>query len=279
MTQANTAPLGFEVEPLDSALGARIHGIDLRTPLTSEVSQGLRDTLYEYQVLFFRDQPLSDQQHLALAQNFGTPNLYPVNEMLGIHEPLEFVEDGPGKKPVAAAWHTDVTWLQDPPKIGILAAQIMPAEGGDTMWCSLYSVYDALSREMRERIQNLTVAHAAGPGFVELVIKRFGDEFVARFEELYGSGSRHPLIRNHEVVGRPLVYLAGGFMDHIEGQDIDSGRRLLKELMSIADDPVHQIRWKWAVDDLAIWDERSTMHRVDTSHWPEPRRMRRCTIS
>ena len=68
-------------------------------------------------------------------------------------------------------------------------------------------------------------------------------------------------------------------MDHIEGMDLDEGRALLAELMQIASDPEFHVRWDWRVDDLAIWDERSTMHRVDASHWPEPRTMRRCTIS
>ena len=162
--------------------------------------------------------------------------------------------------------------------MGSIQAQLMPASGGDTMWCSLYSIYESLSAEMKLRIRDVDIAHAPGPGFMELVIEPLGEEFKERFHTRYGTGSRHPLFREHYVTNRPLVYLAGGFMKEIVGWDKEEGRGLLRELMEIAEDPAHQIRWNWDVHDMAIWDERSTMHRVDTSHWPEPRRMRRCTV-
>jgi taurine dioxygenase len=111
------------------------------------------------------------------------------------------------------------------------------------------------------------------------VLESLGSDFIERFRARYGDGSTHSLVRKHYVTGRPLVYLAGAFMDHVVEMDREEGRSLLRELMEIADHEVHQIRWKWEVDDLAIWDERSTMHRVDASHWPKQRLMRRCTIS
>ncbi len=266
-------------EKVDAALGARVHGVDLREPLTDECAAALRTGLFEHQVLFFADQPLTDEQHLEVARAFGTPNVYPVNAMLGGTQPLEFVEDGPGKPPVASNWHTDVTWLQDPPKIGMLSARVIPDSGGDTLWCSLYALHDALTPDQLARVSGLEVAHAAGEGFMHLVVNRFGAEFRERFIAEYGKGSRHALVREHYVTGRPLVYLSGGFMDHVVGADLEEGRALLRELMAIADDPAHTVRWKWRVDDFAIWDERSTMHRVDACHWPDPRKMRRCTIS
>jgi alpha-ketoglutarate-dependent taurine dioxygenase len=112
-----------------------------------------------------------------------------------------------------------------------------------------------------------------------LVVKSLDEKLVEPFIDQYGDGAQHPLVCEHYVTGRPLLYLCGGFMDHVVGMDQSEGRALLQKLMERADDPGRQIRWKWAVNDLAIWDERSTMHRVDASHWPEPRRMRRCTVS
>lgn len=269
----------LRVERLGAALGARVSGIDLRQPLETDLVGRLRSLLFEHQVLFFRGQELTDDEHIAFASNFGRPNVYPLVEMAGSNRTIEFVWDGPDRKPTAANWHTDVTWLQDPPRIGMLAAQKIPENGGDTLWCSLYSVHDALPAELREQIREAVVRHSAGPGFVDLVVRPMGEAYVQPFREKYGNGSRHELVRTHAVTGRPLVYLAGAFMDHIEGLEVDVGRALLRRLMEIADDPVHHIRWKWSVHDVALWDERSTMHHVDTSHWPEPRRMRRCTVS
>ena len=264
---------------LDDPLGARIDGIDLRKPLEPHLVEGLRELLFEHQVLFFRDQALDDAEQIRFASYFGEPNVYPLTQMLGSSEPIEFVWDGPDRKPTAAAWHTDVTWLPDPPKIGVLNAQVMPERGGDTLWCSLYSLYDALSEEERAELRDLVVHNAAGPFFLEFVVKTLDERLVEPFTEQYGDGAQHSLIREHYVTGRPLLYLCGGFMEHVVGMDRSEGRALLQRLMKRADDPTYQLRWEWAVNDLAIWDERSTMHRVDASHWPEPRRMRRCTVS
>jgi taurine dioxygenase len=269
----------LQVTPLDGPLGARIDGIDLRKPLEPRLALGLRDLLFEHQVLFFRDQVLDDAQHMRFASYFGEPNVYPLTQMLGSDKPIEFVWDGPDRKPTAAGWHTDVTWLPDPPKIGVLNAQLMPKRGGDTLWCSLYSIYDALSEKERADLHDLVVHNAPGPRFIELVVKSLDEDLVEPFLDQYGDGARHALVCEHYVTGRPLLYLCGGFMDHVVGMEASEGRALLQRLMERADDPAQQVRWEWAVDDLAIWDERSTMHRVDASHWPEPRRMRRCTVS
>lgn len=270
----------FTVEKLDSALGALVQGVDLRDSLEPTTVEALRRALFEHQVLFFRDQSLTDEQHLQFAAQFGAPNLYPLVEMLGGQKPIEIVADGGDRKPVAAAWHTDVTWLQDPPKLGVLSAQVMPAQGGDTLWCSLYAVYEALPRTLREQVDDLAVAHSPGEGFYDRVVGSLGDaDFVDRFKARYGEGSTHPLVRDHYVTGRRLIYLAGAFMDHVVGMEIDEGRALLRKLVEFADDDRFHVRWDWQVNDLALWDERSTMHRVDASHWPEKRVMRRCTMS
>lgn len=270
----------FSIEKLDAPLGAQVDGLDLREPLGPSVREALRTALFEHQVLFFRGQPLDDDQHLQLANRFGTPCLYPLAEMLGGTKTLEFVEDGGDKKPVAAAWHTDVTWLQDPPKVGVLSARIIPNEGGDTLWCDLYSVYEALPSALRQKVQDLVVSHSPGQGFYDYVVAPLGGpDFVERFKARYGDGAHHELVRDHYVTGRRLLYLAGGFMDHVDGMGISEGKALLAKLMAFASDEKFHIRWDWRVDDIAIWDERSTMHRVDASHWPRHRLMRRCTIS
>ncbi len=269
----------LKIHPLDAALGARVDGIDLRKPLGEETFEQLRDALFQHQALFFRGQRLDDEQHLALARRFGEPQLNPVVEMAGGKRTLEFVKTGPDAKPKADGWHTDVAYLQDPPTLGILNAQIIPAKGGDTTWCNLYSVYETLPQELRDQLTDAVVEHGPNDVFYAAVLGAMGEDFGVRFKERYGGGAEHALLQRHHVTGRPFVYLSGGFMLGIVGQERAEAAALLGKLMSIADDPRHHIRWKWQVDDLAIWDERSTMHRADASYWPEPRLMRRCTVS
>ena len=266
------------IEKLDAVLGAQVSGVDLREDLAPDTVSTLREALFAHQVLFFRDQALDDEQHLAFARNFGRPLVFPVVEMLGSDVPLEFVLDDEQNKSKADYWHTDITWLPDPPKLGVLSAQVIPETGGDTLWCSLYSIYEDLSAEQRERIAQLVVEHRPGPAFFDAVLGRLGDDFMARFRARYGDGAQHPLCRNHYVTERPLVYLAGGFMHEVVDWERDASRELIRELMAIADRPKHQIRWRWRENDVAIWDERSTMHQVDSDHWPQKRLMRRCTL-
>lgn len=198
----------LEAISLDSPLGARIDNVDLREPLEPQIALELRNLLFEHQVLFFRDQALDDAQHIRFASYFGQPNVYPLTKMLGIDKPLELVWDGPDRKPTAAGWHTDVTWLPDPPKIGVLNAQVIPAQGGDTLWCSLYSLYNTLSEEERAELGNLVVHNAPHPGFVERVVKSLGEKLVEPFLDQYGDGAQHPLIREHYVTGQRLLYHA-----------------------------------------------------------------------
>jgi taurine dioxygenase len=255
-----------------------VEGLDLREPLAPEVVEGLRRALFDHQLLFFRDQELSDDQHLDFARCFGQPNVYPIVEMLGIDRPLEMVEDNERMPPKADVWHTDVTWLPDPPKLGVLSARVIPPKGGDTLWCNTYAIYDALPEALRERVEDLEIHHAAGEHFLERVVAALGDDFVERFRARYGAGAPHPLVREHPVTGRKVIWLSGSFMDHVVGMERDEGRRLIDELMRFADDPRFSVRWKWRENDVAIWDERSTMHRVDADHWPMRRLMRRCTV-
>jgi taurine dioxygenase len=268
----------LQIEKTDACLGAVVQGLDLRGPLTADVVEALRGALYDYQVLFFRDQDLSDDQHLDFARCFGQPNLYPIVEMLGIERPLEMVEDNEKSPPKADRWHTDVTWLADPPKLGVLSAQVIPPQGGDTLWCNTYEIYDALPKRLRERVESLEIQHVAGEHFLERVVAALGEEFIERFRARYGDGARHPLVRKHPVTGRTLIWLSGSFMDHVVGMERREGRALLDELMNFADDPRFTLRWKWRENDVALWDERSTMHRVDADHWPMHRLMRRCTV-
>ena len=139
----------LQVDRINAALGAVVSGVDLREPPDDEQFARIRDALVEHQVLFFRDQDLDDDQQRAFASRFGTLGVFPVAKLMGSDRDMSYIEDTPDSPPDADGWHTDISWVAEPPKIAVLNARVIPEYGGDTMWASLFGAYDALSPPMQ----------------------------------------------------------------------------------------------------------------------------------
>ena len=143
------------------ALGAIVEGLDLGKPLPEETFDALRHALAANEVLFFPDQDLGGDEQLALARRFGEPSLYPIEKLFGADAPgFQVIVDDEENPPEVDLWHTDVTWLERPPALAILAALEMPAWGGDTMWASTTAAYEALSPAMQKLLDGLECAHS-----------------------------------------------------------------------------------------------------------------------
>jgi taurine dioxygenase len=265
------------VEPLSPTIGAVVSGIDLRQPLTGAQRDQIHDALMRHLVLFFRDQPLSKEQQLAFAGNFGPP--VPGSEA-GSDDEIDryFVTltDGPDVEPKADRWHTDVPFSQTPPDIAVLTMTDPAPGGGDTLWASLYAVHEALSPSMQELIATLELEFDMGPS-KEAARELYGEDF---YQQLLANEpvARHPLVRLHPVTGRPAVYLGGAFMRGIAGMHPDESDALLDLLQSKLHDPKAQVRWRWRQHDVAMWDERCTNHRALADHFPQHRRVRRVVV-
>jgi taurine dioxygenase len=261
------------------ALGAEIEGIDLSQPLGDEQFAELNSALLENQVIFLRgQQSLDDEGHLAFAGRFGKLSVYPLVKASGGSLALETIEDKEGSPPGADRWHTDVTWIKEPPKVAVLCAQIIPEYGGDTLWASTTAAYEALSPVMQKLCSTLNVRHGLDDGFWAKVRSKAGEQFYERARAEIEAEVRHPLIRTHPETGRKSVFLAGGFMLGIEGMTEAESDLLLEFLMRHATQERFQVRWRWQEGDVAIWDERSTMHHALADHYPQHRKMRRCTV-
>lgn len=268
----------LRAEKIAGALGAELQGLDLREPLDEACFAALEQAILEHHVVFLRDQPLSDAQHLALGERFGKISLYPINAVLGDEVALETIADSEQNRPKADHWHTDVTWITEPPKLGILCAQVIPPYGGDTLWANLHAAYEALSPLMQERIDGLSVFHDAGDDFWAGVAVGLGAEKSREVRAKVAAGAEHPLVRTHPITGRKALFVAGYFMQHIVDMNEAESRMLLDFLMAHASQPRFQCRWRWKRHDLAIWDERCTLHHALSDHFPQRRRMRRCTV-
>lgn len=266
----------MEAQRLTGALGAVLEDVKLET-LDDDGFSELHDALMEHQVVFLRDQELSEDGHRALAERFGTPAVFPISRHFGVKEPLHVIEDGPDSPPDADGWHTDIPWIDQPPKVAILCALDVPPVGGDTMWLDLYGLYDRLSPPMQRALAPLRVRYTQGDEFWAAVGRALTAEQVAELREAL-PGAEHPLVRTHPVTGKPALYVAGDFMHEIVGMHANESAWLIEWLKRQVDVPSLQVRWQWRPGDVAIWDERCTNHRALSDHFPQRRRMRRCTV-
>jgi taurine dioxygenase len=264
------------VSRLTGTIGAEVSGVQLAGPIPDETAAELRRALVDHLVLFIRDQPLSDDQHIALARVFGQPNVYPATRARGLDVPLEWIEDTPDSPPKADLWHTDAAFLREPPDVGIISMLDVPPVGGDTLWLSLYALYDALSPSMKVIVNGLDQDLHPGPDLKKKLDLQFGPDVFDRVADEF-AGARHPLVRVHPISGRPALFMCGAYVRGFSGMSEDESRALLTLLRAGLNDPNIQCRWRWSPNDVAIWDERCTNHRGLSDHFPAHRLLRRCT--
>ena len=267
----------LDVRPLTRAIGAEVSGVDLGVPFGEELATELRRLLSEHLVLFFRDQALDDDQHLRVARVFGEPNVYPATRARGLDQPLEWIEDGPDSPPKADLWHTDVAFMPEPPDVAVLSMQATPEVGGDTLWLSLEALYGSYSAPVRAMFDGLEQDLHPGPDMKAKLELQFGPGIYEKVADEF-RGARHPLVRVHPVTGRRSLFLCGAYPKGIAGLAPDESDAVLALARSHLGDPNLSCRWRWAVDDLVIWDERATNHRALSDHHPAQRRVRRCTV-
>jgi taurine dioxygenase len=233
---------GAEVAPLAAALGAEVRGVDLATAGTAEVA-AIEALLLRHKVLFFPDQHLTIDQHVALAERFGPLEAHPNLENKQLDHPsiFELVASSGG---VADEWHTDLTFLASPSVMSVLNMVRCPETGGDTMWTNLELAYDELSAPIRELCDGLTALHDALP---------------------HGRPERatiHPVVRIHPVTGRRALYVNEHFTRRIVELSHPESEALLGLLTSWVSQPRYTVRYRWSEGTIAMWDNRCTQHVV-----------------
>ncbi len=268
----------LEIRRLTPALGAEIHGLELRRPLSSDQASALRAALVEHQVLFFRDQELSPAEHLRLARVFGEVEIHPAYPHVpGFPEiaVLEADRDRPSK---IELWHTDMTFRPNPPRASVLRAVAVPEGRGDTLWMSLEAALRTLPDGVRRRIDGLRAEHSFEHGFRESLAEPGGRQRLAAALRA-NPPVVHPVVRTHPVSGRCSLFVNRLFTTRILGLEPGESAALLERLFSHCERSELQVRFRWRRGSIAIWDNRSTQHRPVNDYWPAHRRMERVTIA
>jgi taurine dioxygenase len=265
------------IEPLTSAIGAIVDGIDLAGHLSDEEVTGLRAAIHRHRVVFVRGQHLSLEEHRRLGEHLGPLTVSPLHRLLGTERTVSAIEDDADRPPAGFDWHTDLSWTPAPPSIGILSAVEIPEVGGDTLWASLPAALAALPDEVQEACRELRAEHAADAALLRSVERHHGPEVAIRLRRANPPVS-HPLFRTHPVTGEALLYLSPLYLRRLIGIERRQGDRMLRQLDALLDDPHLQVRWRWQAGDVALWDEVATCHRALTDHFPQRRTMRRCVV-
>jgi len=233
----------WNVARLCGSLGAEVRGISLEKAGPADAER-IQELLMRHQVLFFPDQHLDPDSHIAFGRLFGELESHP-NLQLGGERP-EFFElrANGGAGAIADEWHSDLTCQDQPSVLAVLHMVKCPEVGGDTLWANMYKAYEELTPPMREFCEGLSALHDAHP---------------------HGHPERmavHPVVRLHPVTGRKSLFVNEHFTRRIVELSHEESAALLGFLTRWATNPRFTLRYRWSPGTIAMWDNRCTQHCV-----------------
>lgn len=268
----------LNIRKLTPAIGAELSGIDLDGPLDKKILDEIYEALITHQVIFFRNQNISPENHLALACSFGQPQpphpVYPHHEK---YEQISILQNGPDNPPDTDGWHTDVTFCQNPPFASLLVARTVPDCGGDTLWLSLARAWETLPKGIQCDIEGLSAVHDLGDFRNNFAAAESAGDALVEAHRRFGNAV-HPVVQRHPVSGKKFLYINEGFTQHILGMRATDSGKLLDFLYHHINQPENQVRFHWTEGDLAIWDNRCTWHYATADYLPNLREMHRITV-
>ena len=282
MTLIDASPLrtgtGLTVRPQSPTIGAEVEGVDLRAHLDDAQIADIRQALLDWKVLFFRDQDITTEQHLAFARRFGELEVHPFGTNKDGHpEVLAITHDAehPGRE---NGWHSDVTWRLEPSLGSVLRMIEGPEVGGDTLFADMYAAYEGLPQRIKDAVEGRVARHDFARFRVGLQKAGASEDEIAEADAKYPN-PHHPVIRTHPETGRKGIYVNAAFTQEIVGMDPDESAELLQVLYRQATFPEYQVRLRWRPNTIAFWDNRSAQHYAVSDYWPQVRRVERVTIA
>jgi len=264
----------IDITPLQPTIGAEISGVDLSRPLTGAQRAAIRAAVVRYKVIFFRDQPLTDEQHAAFAGEFGPLYTHPTTRhrdtITQVHSIAARDERDYGDRYRALvnsgdAYHTDTSWRLVPTWGAVLRDITIPETGGDTIWVDANLAYEALSDELKQRLEGLHVTH----NFLS-ALHAVGREYPI---------VAHPVVRTHRETGQKILWVNFSQKPQILGLELAESEALLAEILRQYKRPELQVRFAWRKNSVAFWDNRAAVHYAVRNYGDFPRELHRILIA
>jgi taurine dioxygenase len=271
----------MHVTPIAGALGAEIAGVDLRS-LDGKGWEEIHRAFLQYAVLAIRGQQLEPADIMKVGARFGEPCHYPfVTGMEGFPYIFEVVKEEDEKVNFGGNWHSDTTYLKQPPLATLLYAVETPSHGGDTLFANTRAAYDALSEGMRKVVDTLVGVNSAGlkhGGGRHAMHKTISKMKVHDTDTADQYEAEHPVARTHPETGRKALYCSRSHTIRFRDMTEEESAPLLNFLSQLQIKPEFTCRVRWAPGTLTIWDNRCTQHNAVNDYHGQRRRMRRLTV-
>ncbi len=276
----------LRVEPLTCAIGAEVGNVDLGDAARDDaLFAEIRALWLTHRVLFFRDQDISREDHVAFARRFGELEDHPVAGSDPKHPGLVQIYKTPYKANdrYENAWHADATWREKPPLGAVLRCVECPPVGGDTMWANMVLAYENLPEAVKDQVAGLRARHSIESSFGAAMPAEKRHALRAAFPD-----AEHPVVRTHPETQEKVLFV-NSFATHLTnfhtptnvryGQDYAPGAaHLLHYLIAQAQIPEYQVRFRWTKNAVALWDNRATQHYAVMDYPPSYRKMERAGI-
>ena len=270
----------IEVTPQSAALGAVISGVDLSKEPSKHAMAELEDAFGRYSVIFFRDQNLTPQQHIAMAERWGAINVNRFFKPLdGYPQIAQVIKEANQKENIGGTWHTDHSYDLIPAMGSLLYAREVPTVGGDTLFSSMYLAYQALSEGMKNMLTNLKAWHSSRHVFGYSVnnSEHYEDGRLANPNQAT-QDALHPVVITHPLTGRKALYVNADFTVRFDGWTAEESQPILDFLYAHGARQEFTCRFHWEPGSIAFWDNRATWHYAMNDYQGDRRIMDRITL-
>lgn len=271
----------MNVRPLAGALGAEIRGLSLKS-LDDAGWREIHQAFLRYAVLAIRDQSLGPEDIMRVGARFGEPCFYPfVTGLEGFPYIFEVVKEEHETTNFGNAWHSDTTYLKQPPLGTLLYALEVPQYGGDTLFANTALAYEALSQGMRRMLDGMVGVNSAAlkyGGGRSRMHSRIGGMKVHDTDSAEQYEAEHPVVRTHPETGKKALYLSRSHTIRFKDMSEEESKPLVDWLQAHQTRPEFTCRVHWEPGTLTVWDNRCTQHSAVNDYHGQRRRMRRLTV-
>lgn len=260
--------------------GVEIHGINLARMSDNEYD-AVRQAYADHGLVFFRDQQLTEEEHIALARRFGDINVnrfFTANQRYP--EIAMVIKEADQETNIGGGWHTDHSYDEEPAMGSILVARELPSSGGDTWFVSMYDAFEGLSDGLKDTLRSLRAVHSAKHVFGSASdhAREVGDRLGNSNAADVLPDPVHPVVISHPMSGKEALYVNPAFTLRFEGWTAEESAPLLQYLYNQCISEEKVCKFQWQPGSVAFWDNRSTWHFAQNNYARERREMHRITL-